>query len=120
MGFLLRSAFWLGIVYSAMPLDVASLTPAATAPAAISALCPFEAGALKSCFGAPTSTSASTCAGGPAALCAGLQAAAAGMTDKQSDDATPASAKRRRPSSDTLTDRDRVQPWRGPPARSQG
>jgi hypothetical protein len=118
MGFLLRSAFWLGIVYSAMPFDAASLRPAAmaTAPAVVSSLCPLATNALQSCLGAP----AAVCGGAPANLCARLQAAAAGLTEERSADAVSAPPKRRRSSNDTLTPGDRVQPWRGPPQRSQG
>jgi len=110
MGFLLRSAFWLGIVYSAMPLDVASLAPTAnaTAPVAVSALCPPAGGAPPSCLGVPLSA----CNVAAAALCPRLREVAA--------EQTPAPDKRRRPSADTLTPGDRAPPWKGPPSRSQG
>jgi len=117
MGFLLRSAFWLGVVYSAMPLDVASLAPATTrASAAVSALCPPPAGAPSSCLGAPLAA----CGVAEDALCARLREAVAGEAAASAAERTPAPVKRRPPSSDTLTPSDRAAPWRGPPLRSQG
>jgi hypothetical protein len=118
MGFLLRSAFWLGIVYNAMPLDVASLTPAATAgpPAAIPSESPLATSALQSCLGAV----ASACIGAPAELCAKLAAAANGAAEHRPVEATTAPPRLRRLSADTLTPSDRAQPWRGPPPRAQG
>jgi hypothetical protein len=104
MGFLLRTAFWLGLAFNAMPWGEARLTDAA--PAARAAL------------GAGLTTQ-SRDEGGTAAIARAILSAAL-----ESRPASPAatrpelSPKTARASVDTLTAADRLPPWRGPGARS--
>lgn len=104
MGFLLRSAFWLGLVFNAMPWGEARWTDAA--PEARAAL------------GAALTTQ-SRDEGGTAAIARAVLSAAL-----ESRPASPAAARpgpspeTRRASVDTLSAADRLPPWRGPGARS--
>jgi hypothetical protein len=104
MGFLLRTAFWLGLAFNAMPWGEARLTDAV--PNARDAL------------GAAVATQ-SRDEGGTAAIARAVLSAAL-----ESRPASPAAARpgpspeTRRASVDTLSAADRLPPWRGPGARS--
>ncbi len=104
MGFLLRTAFWLGLAFNAMPWGDARLTDAI--PNARDAL------------GAAVATE-SRDAGGTAAIARAVFSAAL-----EPRPASPAAARpdpsltSKRASVDTLSAADRLPPWRGPGARA--
>ena len=104
MRFLLRSAFWLGLVFHAMPLGQARLSDVVPNP--------------RDAVGLATSDrdgeAASAIAGAVVRAVFEPRPAAA---DKTAARAAPA-AKPARPSVDTLSAADRLPPWRGPGARS--
>ncbi|HYA74838.1 MAG TPA: hypothetical protein VEF36_16955 [Roseiarcus sp.] len=106
MGFLLRSAFWLGLVFNAMPWGEARLTDAV--PAARDAL---AAGIAAQ---GPDGDAASSIA--RAVLRTALDPAPA-IAGKAATRPEP-SVKTRRASIDTLSAADRLAPWRVAPARS--
>ena len=96
MRFLLRSAFWLGLTFHAMPWGDAKLSDAL--PDAT-----------------PTVVSlAVASANGEGAVGALMRGALRGALDLDS----PAAAKPQRASADTLSPADRLPPWRGPLLRS--
>lgn len=101
MGFLLRSAFWLGLVFHAMPLGETRLTDAV--PAARDALAAGMAAQ------GPGGQAASAIA--RAALRAALEPQPAGA-GKAATRPEPA-LKAKRASIDTLSLSDRLAPWRG-------
>ncbi|MGD0562438.1 MAG: hypothetical protein ABSA66_05055 [Roseiarcus sp.] len=105
MGFLLRSAFWLGLVFHAMPWGDARLTdavPAARAALAAGIAAQTQEGAASAIASAVLRTTLEP------------QPASAGKAATRPEP----SAKTRRASIDTLSLSDRLAPWRGAGLRS--
>ncbi len=103
MGFLLRSAFWLGVVFNAMPWGETRLTdvvPAARQRAAGVAIEGRDSEAASAIAGAVLRTALSS------------RTATAGAAATRAKPAVAA----KRASVDTLTAEDRLPPWRGPGA----
>ena len=96
MRFLLRSAFWLGLTFHAMPWGDAKLSDA-----------------LPDATPAVVSLAVATAAGDGA-----VGDLARGALRGALDLAAPAAAKPQRASLDTLSAADRLPPWRGPLLRS--
>ena len=46
MGFVLKSTFWLGLVYSAMPFDETGMAPSLSSPAERASACAMESAAI--------------------------------------------------------------------------
>ena len=112
MMFLVRSAFWLGIVVSNMPLDraeapcVADRTQGAvvtSATGAVTAACAQEGASCRAILAAARAALASS----PERSRDGRSAPRAGLAGKA-----------RRPSANSLDAADLATPWRGPPANS--
>ena len=99
MGFVLKSIFWLGLVYSAMPFDE---SPSSVAKGSGEWLCKS---ALAAGTNAPEAYRQTLTAGCIAAL------AAPRATVSAAPPATPQSQ------GFALTDEDRRAPWQGPPPR---
>ncbi|MGD0184377.1 MAG: hypothetical protein ABSC25_03905 [Roseiarcus sp.] len=100
MGFLLRSAFWLGLAFNAMPWGEARLSDAVPAARELAA-------------GAATQGR-----DGAASAVAGALLRAALASRPPVGDAATRPAATRRASVDTLSAADRVAPWRGAGARA--
>jgi hypothetical protein len=113
MMFLLRSAFWLSIVYAHMPFDdgqfvrVAEETKGAVVASAVSA-------AKDKCAQDPVSCRAILSAAAGAALSPGLER----LSRTQPGTRGLAAAKSARPSADSLSAADLVAPWRGRQTKS--
>jgi len=112
MGYILKTTFWLGLVYYAMPLGGA-VAPAVLPAASVadrSLLCDLASNAATSRLG--VADYRESAAKGCSTLVAVGAAAAAGL------DAQPPPP--RRDSANTLTPADRKPPWRGPKRSASG
>jgi hypothetical protein len=109
MGFLIKSAFWLGIVYSAMPLGAASVRDAASGVA------------REVCgpAGAALINRAEPAGGGDYRLAAASGCAALAASETAPPPELHAAAGPR-PSAQTLTEDDRRPPWMGRDRRAAG
>ncbi|MGA2794360.1 MAG: hypothetical protein ABSE69_12665 [Roseiarcus sp.] len=106
MMFLVRSTFWLGIVVSNMPLDVADRAQGAVAASA--------AGAVK----AACAQESASCRAILAAAGAGLASSPERSPDGRGAPRAGVMGKARRPSANSLGAADLETPWRGRPAKS--
>ncbi len=103
MGFLLRSAFWLGLAFNAMPWGEARLSDAVPAARELAA-------------GAATQGRDGAASAVAGALVRAALASRPPVGDAATRPARPAAT--RRASVDTLSAADRVAPWRGAGARA--
>jgi len=109
MGYILKTTFWLGLVYSAMPLGEVPQVALAPASSADRAFCEVASAALSAKLGADASSYAQAASTGCAAVMAASGALGA---------VTPASP--RRESLNTLTPSDRKPVWRGSKRNASG
>lgn len=102
MGYILKTTFWLGLVYSAMPLGEVPQVTLAPASVADRALCAVASAAVTAKLGADAASYAQAASTG----CAAFVAASGAI-------ASAAQAPSHRDSLNTLTPSDRKPPWRG-------
>jgi hypothetical protein len=107
MGFIIKSAFWLGVVYSAMPLGQLSISDPATEAGAF--LCSPAGTAWAERF-APKEVSSGLGAAGCAAIAAARVGGASSPDPRPSPDSRTALA---HGSAQSLTAADRQPPWMG-------
>jgi hypothetical protein len=104
MLFLVRSAFWLGMVYSAMPFDNSEQTR--------------ELARLRAVLAATAgSAAATTCAAQSVSCRALMMATPEGQRGLDASNSARAKEKTARASADSLTEADVAAPWRGKPAK---
>jgi hypothetical protein len=110
MMFLVRSAFWLGIVYSAMPMGGEAMRAADQAQSAVAASA--VATARQKCMADLVACRALVSAAGGALTGAG------GERSASARDSAPRAKGASAPSTDTLSASDLATPWRGRPPKS--
>ena len=103
MGFILKTTFWLGLVYYAMPLGTLPVPALQTASATDTAICSVASAALLANIGAPDSYRDVATKG-----CTVMAAAGEAI---RAPDAAPTRGKT---SANTLTAADRKLAWQGP------
>ena len=105
MLFLVRSAFWLGMVYSAMPFDNSEQTR--------------ELARLRAALAAAAGSAAvTTCAAQSVSCRALMMAAPASQRRPDATNSVQAKEKTARASADSLTEADLTAPWRGKPSKA--